>query len=71
MAKSKMPPRVCFRPCSFLPQKLDGNLDIRETFFNLLNGVFHVKTFYMKFALKYYINIFQVCNMLVLPRCYI
>ena len=31
---------------------------IRGTFFKLLNGMFRAKTFYMKVALKYHINLF-------------
>jgi hypothetical protein len=33
-------------------------LDSRDTLIKLLNGVFRVKTFYMKVALKYQINLF-------------
>jgi hypothetical protein len=39
-------------------QKFDENLDIHDTFFKLLNGVFCAKDFYMEVALKYQINIF-------------
>ncbi len=45
------------------PTKLDKIFDTCGSLFKLLNGVFRVKTFYTKVALKYRINIFfQVCN---------
>ena len=43
---------------SFLQQELDGDKDFRDTLFKLLNGAFRVKTFYIKVALKYHINLF-------------
>ena len=43
---------------SFPLQKVDKILDICGTLFNLLNGVFRAKTFYIKVALKYQINLF-------------
>jgi hypothetical protein len=42
---------------SFL-QELDEDKNFCDTFFKLLNGTFRTKTFYMKVALKYHINIF-------------
>ena len=45
-------------PCSFLQQILDKHLDKNDMFFKLLNGVFRVKTFYIKVVLKYKINLF-------------
>ena len=43
---------------SFLQQELDEDKDFRVTFFKLLNGAFRTKTFYIKVALKYRINLF-------------
>ena len=50
------------RSCSFLQQKLNENLDIRGTFFKLLNSAFREKFLYescSKISDKY---IFLLCN---------
>ena len=43
---------------SFLMKRVDEILDTHGTLFNILNGAFRVKTFYMKVVLKYKINLF-------------
>ena len=43
---------------SFLLEELNKILYTRDIFFKLLNGVFRVKIFYIKVALRYHINPF-------------